>query len=277
MIKQEYEHGFGVAWQDLLVNRREGFYTSVSDFHEHAFYEVNLVLSGNIKVLLPNRVESGRESRLILTAPHTPHYISCAPDVLYSRHYLLFSHSFIANAIPQWRDLLSVFGENGNTITLSAEQTDVCERLIRQIELEENLLRRRLLVFYLLSYAADLDQSHHTASRIPPQYVMEAMAYIEEHYAQRIVAEQLAQRLYIGRTALMTAFKRETGVTLNRYLRACRLKHAVRLLERGGSEQEIAELCGFCDASNLVKVFKQEYGLTPKQYLLQKQSKQRLP
>ena len=53
------------------------------------------------------------------------------------------------------------------------------------------------------------------------------------------------------------------------------LRHsfAVHLLENGKSESEIAELCGFCDASNLVKIFKQEYGLTPKQYLLQKQAR----
>lgn len=273
MIKQEYEYGFGVDWLDLYTNRREGFYTSVSDFHEHAFYEINLVLSGNIKVLLPNRVESGRESRVILTAPHTPHYISCTPDVLYSRHYLLFSHSFVANEIPQWRELLSVFGENGNTITLSVQQTAVCEGIIRQIELEKMPFRRRLLVFYLLSYVSELDQSHSVTPRTPPQYVMEALTYIEEHYAEKITADQLAQRLYIGRTSLMMSFKRETGVTFHRYLRSCRLKHAVHLLENGKSESEIAELCGFCDASNLVKIFKQEYGLTPKQYLLQKQAR----
>ena len=264
MIKQEYEYGFGVDWKDICVYRRQGFYTSVSDFHEHGFYEVNLVLSGNIKVLLPNRVESGSETRLILTAPHTPHYISCSSDRLYSRSYLLFSHDFIAGAVPEWRELIAVFGKDGNTLTLTEEQTAFCADVIGRIECDPDLFRRKMLVLYLLSYVGALSKERQTEPQVPPQYVMEALSYVEECYAQRIVAAELAKRLYVGRTALMTAFKRYTGVTLNRYVRACRLRHARRLLLQGVSEQEIAERCGFCDAGCLIKVFNQEYGVTPK-------------
>ena len=39
-----YDYGFGTVWSDVHVSYREGYYTSVTDYHEHSFYEINLIL-----------------------------------------------------------------------------------------------------------------------------------------------------------------------------------------------------------------------------------------
>jgi hypothetical protein len=55
MRNGQYDHGYGSLWQDVLVYRREGFTTSVADYHEHEYYELNLILSGNVRILLPGQ------------------------------------------------------------------------------------------------------------------------------------------------------------------------------------------------------------------------------
>ena len=114
-----YDQGLGKIWHDVYVNYREGYSTSVTDYHEHEFYEINLILSGNVKILLGDRFEEGSQNRIVLTRPGTPHYISCTSDVLYSRLYLTFTCEFVEDRIPEWHDLSFLFGQSGTVITLT--------------------------------------------------------------------------------------------------------------------------------------------------------------
>ena len=56
-------------------------------------------------------------------------------------------------------------------------------------------------------------------------------------------------------------------ITLSQYIIAYRLKCAKRMLELSNkSAAEIAEECGFTDASYFAKTFKSAFGMTPKEY-----------
>lgn len=272
MTQDLYSHGYGDRWQDFLVRRREGYFTSVSDFHRHEFYEVNLILSGNVKILLSDRTEQGTQSRIVLTRPGTPHYISCDSDTLYSRLYLLFSAEYLAEYVPEWQKLVSVFGKNGRILTVSAEQQSLCAGILTQLEAETDKFRQKLLILYLLStlgsWATDTEDP-----QAVPRFLMEALSYIEEHYPEKLTAEQLARHLFVSRTTLMTAFKKHTDTTFNRYLINCRLKNAQRLLKQGLPEYEVAERCGFGDSCRLIRSFRQYHGMTPRQFLAQNASR----
>ena len=263
---EAYEHGYGKSWTDVCVVSREGYSTSVTDYHEHGFYEINLILSGNVKILLGDRSEEGAGSRIVLTRPGTPHYISCKPDTLYSRQYLLFSDAFVAGRFSEWGALSEVFGARGRCIALTTAQTEAFAALIGQIGIETAPFRCQLLIYYLLSRLSELVETGGRQRKAPP-YVSEALSYIEAHYAERIVAEELARRLHVGRTALMTSFKRYTDSTVGEYLTRCRLRNALRILSDGKTLEYAAEQCGFSDSSGLVRSFKKHYGMTPKQYL----------
>ena len=266
-MSSSYDSGYGTEWKDFFVQHRQGYYTSVSDFHKHEFYEINLILSGNIKILFTDKTEQGRENKIVLTRPGTPHYISCKSDTLYSRLYLLFSDEFLSEYVPEWKRLVSVFGKNGRIITISEEQKFFCQNTIEKIKLENDRFRQKILILYLLSYICDFAGNDKATSEEIPQFVMNALTFIEENYKEKIVASELAEKLYVSRTTLMTSFKKYTDSTLNDYIINCRLKNAVRLLKQGKSEYEVAELCGFNDSCSLIRTFKKKFNLTPKQYL----------
>ena len=77
-----YEHGYGESWKDVLVYGKEGYTTSVADYHSHGFYEVNLILSGNVRILMSDKSVETNLSHLVLMGPGVPHFIvwakSCA-------------------------------------------------------------------------------------------------------------------------------------------------------------------------------------------------------
>lgn len=265
--KDLYDFGFGTVWKEIYVSRRAGYSTSVTDYHEHGFYEINLILSGNIRILLGDRAEEHHGNCIVLTRPGTPHYIACRPDVLYSRLYLIFMGEFIENRLSEWHTLAQLFGEHGNVIPLTVEQTKRFHTVIEQIDRERKSFDKMLLTYYLLSALSELaGEQNGNASRIPP-YILEAIAYLEKHHAENILSADLAHALHIGRTTLMTAFKKHTGSTVGEFLTACRLRHAIQLLEVGRTLEFAADQCGYADTGGLIRAFRRCYGMTPKEYI----------
>ncbi len=263
-----YEQGFRTEWNDFHIYKNEGYYTSMADFHTHEYYEINLILSGNFKILFKNRSEESKSYKLVLTRPGTPHYISCKPDTLFSRLYLLFSDEFLCDYVPEWRRLLTIFGESGKAITLTEEQKDTCQALILRIREETQSFRQKLLILYLLSYIADLDVEENHHYQKCPSYIHDTLLYVAEHYNEKIVAANLAEKLHISRTTLMTNFKKHTGHTLNDYIVNYRLNRSIQMLREGCTLQETAESCGFGESSSLARSFRQTYGMSTRQYLL---------
>jgi AraC-like DNA-binding protein len=253
-------------WTDCYVSYREAYQSFMVDFHTHDYYEISLILSGNVKSLLPNRAESGPQSRLVLTAPNTPHFISLESPDFYSRINLNFTSEFVKNYVPEWESLAQVFGENGNILLLNDTQREVCQARLLALQKESNPFRRRLRILEFISFISEFDQTT-TSETTPPPYVLRAISYINEHYREHIVAADLAWELNVGRTTLMTAFRKHTGTTLNQYLIRVRLKEAVKLLNDGMTQTAVADLTGFGNGGVLNRVFHKYYGITPKQYM----------
>ena len=260
-------HGYGTLWTDIHTDSYESYYPNMTDYHMHDYYEISLILSGNVHVLLSDMGESSTQSKIVLLRPHTPHYIYCQPDMLYSRRNISFSADFIIDLDPHWQQLVQSFGKNGSVYKLTDSQKERYLELFNRISTETDLFRKKLLLFYLLSLITDGISEASEFSPIPG-FVTESLAYLSSHCSEKVVIRDLSDRLQIGRTTLLTAFKRYTGVTVNEYLTRCRLKNAVAMLRNGCLQQQVAEECGFGNACGLIRSFRRIYGMTPKQYLL---------
>ena len=138
--------------------------------------------------------------------------------------------------------------------------------MIAQIEKDESPFRRQLLLLCYLSKLGE-QMGNDASQQLVPAYVIEAMNYVNVNYQRKIVASELAWNLHIGRTTLMTAFKKYTGTTLNEYITRVRLKNAIAEMRQGKKEQQVAEECGFTDLCNMIRCFKRYFKMTPKQYL----------
>lgn len=260
--------GFGTEWVDFKTDSYEGYLPNMSDYHMHAYYEISLILSGSVKILLPDAAQTGMQSRLVLTPPMTSHLIVCEPHILYRRINLLFSPDFLTVHDSEWKNLLGVFGRNGRVVPLSNAGLADFLHLAQEMQCESDRFRLRLWLMLFLSKISShvKEEGDGTATELPA-FVTEALSYLQEHHAEKIVAADLAWRLGVGRTTLMTAFKKYTGSTLNEYLTSCRLKHAITLLRCGNTRQSTAEACGFGDACNMIRSFRQRFGMTPGEYL----------
>ena len=89
--------------------------------------------------------------------------------------------------------------------------------------------------------------------------------YFEDHYAEKISLDQIAENMYLSPFYISKIFKSETGDTPIHYLIDIRLERAREILEKGecNSIQEVAAAVGYEDAYHFSKLFKKKYNVPP--------------
>ncbi len=98
------------------------------------------------------------------------------------------------------------------------------------------------------------------------KYVVEQIvSYFEDHYAEKISLDQIAENMYLSPFYISKIFKSETGDTPIRFLIDIRLERAKELLESGEytSIQEVAAKVGYDDVYHFSKLFKKKYAVPP--------------
>ena len=79
--------------------------------------------------------------------------------------------------------------------------------------------------------------------------------------------EDLAHNAMVSRTCYIEKFKHLFKLTPFEYIRKLRVNHALELLSSTDlSVADIAQACGFSDSAHMIKVFKEDTGLTPTAY-----------
>lgn len=106
-----------------------------------------------------------------------------------------------------------------------------------------------------------------TSAQKPP-LLIRAKEYIEEHYEKPISAIDIATSIGISESLLFKLFRENEDTAPTEYLRLVRLQHAEQLLLSGANIRisDVAHQCGFSDSAYFCKVFKDQTGMTPKNY-----------
>jgi AraC-like DNA-binding protein len=94
--------------------------------------------------------------------------------------------------------------------------------------------------------------------------ITRVIRYMTAHYSERVTVKMMADMVSLNPTYLGLLFRREMGVTFNRFLMQIRVKNAENMLAGGEyKEGNIAEACGFTDMSHFHKQYKLIRGFPP--------------
>ena len=100
------------------------------------------------------------------------------------------------------------------------------------------------------------------------EHLKKALEVIENHYADCITLEDLAQAAGMNSKYFCRYFKDMTHRTPVDYLNYYRIEQACfKLVTSNESIADIGLSCGFNDVSYFIKTFKKYKGMTPKKYL----------
>ena len=166
---------------------------------------------------------------------------------------------FSKQAIPPFDTIFSLVG----AYTLEP----LLEEMIGAKELEMPTRRQVQsgLMKCLLAKASYLAAKPHRSVRDP--LIQSIKEYVNANYAKPINNSTLATEMGYHPYYLGTCFFKSEGITLHAYIESVRLAHAKEMLMRSEIPiSEIAQACGFAEASYFVKFFRRHTGMTPKIY-----------
>ena len=90
---------------------------------------------------------------------------------------------------------------------------------------------------------------------------------IDQQYMDQISVTSLAGQVHLTPTYLCVLFKQSTGLTINEYLTAERIRHAKELLRQ--PDVRLYDICyrvGYLSPSYFSKLFKKQTGMPPSEY-----------
>ena len=112
-------------------------------------------------------------------------------------------------------------------------------------------------------------------NKIDRDFLDKIESIMEKHLGDTVFSmDAFAEELNMGRTAFYSKVSSVTGYSPNNYIKIFRMKKAAELISTGRfTAAEIAYKVGIKDASYFTKLFKEQFGMTPKEYLKQAREK----
>ncbi|WRP07204.1 response regulator [Rossellomorea aquimaris] len=115
----------------------------------------------------------------------------------------------------------------------------------------------------------ELEQNQYRTIRRPDEMeaarrFQEIVSYVETYYMEDISLEKLSKVFFLTREHISRTFKKETGMTLSKFVTKLRIDQAQSwLMETEESIYSIATMLGYQDEKYFSKLFKKMTGLTP--------------
>ena len=111
--------------------------------------------------------------------------------------------------------------------------------------------------------AGETDAGQHASSFI----VNQALAYMEEHYAEKLTLQSVADHCYVSQWHLSKLLNRHMDKSFYDVLNALRIKAAMELLADPSLKiADIGDLVGYADTAHFARVFKRIAGMSANEY-----------
>jgi YesN/AraC family two-component response regulator len=140
------------------------------------------------------------------------------------------------------------------------------ELLIVQVN---NLLNSRKVLRESFISTQDTWENHDCIHDLDKKLLLKAINNIEQNITNaEFTVEDLAKSLHLSRTHLHRKLKSLTDQSATEFIRSIRLKHAIKLMQKGESTiNEIGYAVGFNSHNYFTKAFKKQYGKTPSEFI----------
>lgn len=155
---------------------------------------------------------------------------------------------------------------------ITVEEPEKVERIFRTIfrcstqGTVSNILELKAAVLQLLAYYMEGSNILFPDLRLDDRFE-QVIRYIDDHLAEEIRLDDLAQLMYLNSNYFIKFFKRNSGMAPIEYVVRTRVYKAKQYLQSSDMPiKDIAAKCGFASVYYFDRVFKRCLGFTPSEY-----------
>jgi AraC-like DNA-binding protein len=267
----------------MLSSDYEIFHYSNNDLgkvslHHHDFYECYLFISGDVTYLIEGKTFCLEPGDIVLINSKELHQaIINSKDVVYERIVLWLNRSFLKELSTKETNLSLCFESLNRNNVLRADfevKQNIRLLLNKLISLEsyKGIGRELLYKAYITELLVHInniafnDKVRLDVDIKKSNLIDGIIEYINNHIEEDITVDEISECFYLSKFHLSREFKKHTGTTLHRYIVQKKLIEAKELILKETPITSVYKQCGFGDYSNFFRAFKNEYGVTPKQF-----------
>jgi len=259
------------------THRDVSYYNAPVNLHSHNYTEIIYCRScADVEYLVGSdryRLQPGDILYIPPGVSHRP-ILPEQMEVIYERDVLWISQEFMEMIRDLFQRSAGALYDYKLPIRTANTRWEFLGDLFRRGVLEEEAKRTgwdavvvgntlTILAYMMRIY---LERTAGTMEAEKPELLDRITAYIERNYAQHITVDELAKQFYVSNSTISHMFKHKMGISLYRYITQRRLIAAKLLIAEKVPMEEISRRVGFVDYSTFYRAFKQEYGISPRQY-----------
>lgn len=248
--------------------------------HHHDFYECYYFISGDVSYIIDGKSYKLMPGDIILINTKELHQpIINTTNIPYERFVLWIDKPFLSSLCTETTNLKRCFEDNKkeNIIRANPEIQQSVSTLLKKLHslvnyngMGRELLYRAYITELLVSINNYLFYNNKNVNTpiVKNNLTDNIVQYINSHLDENIQIDDLAEEFFISKFHLLREFKKHSGTTIHKFIMQKRLIHAKELILEGQPIIQVYEQCGFGDYSNFFRAFKNEYGITPKEFYI---------
>ena len=245
--------------------------------HYHDTYEIYLQISGDRTLILNDVRYTLRPGDLYILKPFEIHYTESRESDSYERYIINLPVPVLHSLLTEGETRLLLHKLDSCVLHLSDEQAAVVLEHFKKADACHNrsgFLAEKLLCSVILQLLVLLGELLEDAGAqdtldgksIQPE-IVSVIHYINTHYQENITLDAAAGLVHMSRYHFCRLFGSATGATFLEYLYNVRLSKVHQLLlDTRLPLSQIAEKCGFTSTAHLSRVFRDAYGVSPREF-----------
>ena len=280
-----FQIGYFSLHQGLAIGKAEPLSPSpISALHYHQCFELGVCISGSGETHIENRIYRFRRGDIQYITPNIPHLSTAYAGEKCEWVWIFIDPTAIGANLEKkgFMDLPEIFSQSFNGVFSPHEHPRLYSRITDLLERpkEDSFtpIDNFLMVGQIMIEAARIGNIDKSQSKLPvSEQIKPALVYIRENYnnPQMMSAELIASSCGLSTSHFRMLFKNDIGMTLPQYINQTRLSAANHLLETTDKKIiQIAEEAGFNEVPYFNRVFRETFGMTPKE-MREKRSKRR--
>ncbi len=235
--------------------------------HWHEFYEIDIIYDGECEFVVNGMKYVQKSGMISFLSPIDFHSLSPKGQV---KHFnIMFYSEFISDTVMMLLNKAKTPVMTEPDKETFGKITDYCKIMMKEQRSEGRMSRYYLknllecVILDILKCTKQVDGMVIENASV----VRKALGYIQEHFTEDIVIEDIAKICFLSESYIAKLFKKYTGMTFHDYIAELRCRYARNLI--CSTDIRLQDICfesGFNSISQFSRTFKEMYSMTPGAY-----------
>lgn len=238
----------------------------------HDRFELFYLLKGEVEYLILGERYVAHAGDMLFVSPSKIHSLLINGNLEYERMVYVFDHRVYDEILRKYPlDFSALLGQKGRVIQKEIIDRSEIKKIFLAIvnNCEEEKYQQLHIISNTIRLLIELDKlfADESLSLLQPEstdpFIESIVNYVQEHITDPINLDQIAEHLFISKSALCHKFRQKTNMTINQYIHIKKIYYAQDLIYNGANATQVSQDIGYNYYTTFYYNYKKILGKAP--------------